>query len=162
MKNSILTILIFLALIILSIFIVISLDSPKESKEDFAKVTFITNGGSSTTFICEIADSPEKRAEGLMFRKDLPESEGMLFIFDEAKNVCFWMKDTLMPLDIIFIAENNSVVNVEEAAVQLNVSDDKLIRYCSAAPIKWVVEINSGLSEKFDINKGAVVDIKYE
>jgi uncharacterized membrane protein (UPF0127 family) len=64
-------------------------------------------------------------------------------------------------LDIIFINENKSVIKIEQAEVQLDVPDYELNLYCSDKPIKWVVEINKGLSEKFDIRNGTNVTIEF-
>ena len=72
------------------------------------------------------------------------------------------LKNTLIPLDIIFIDENNVVINIKEASVQTNVSDDELARYCSNEEAKWVVEINRGLSELLKIQEGTLVTIESE
>ena len=161
MRNKILIIFALLVLIVILVFVFISLDYHKESKEGLAKITFNITDDNSTNFICEIADSSEEREKGLMFRENLSEDKGMLFVFEEATNTCFWMKNTLIPLDIIFIDENNSVVNIEEAIVQLNISDIELIRYCSESASKYVVEINKGLSGEYGIKKGTTVKIEY-
>lgn len=62
----------------------------------------------------EIADTPEKQEKGLMGRKSLPEDQGMLFIYDEPQDLSYWMKDTLISLDIIFIDDDMEVVSVKQ------------------------------------------------
>ena len=84
----------------------------------------------------------------------------MLFVYDEPKEVSYIMKDMRFPLDIIFIAENGTVVNVEEAEVEDPGTDyDDLVRYRSDGQIKWVVEINQGLSQQNGVGPGTQMTI---
>jgi len=161
MKYKIILSAIVLSVILFSIIYLIIQESPesKNENEENTTVTFLVNGTEPVTFYCEVADTAEEREKGLMFRESLDEDKGMLFIFEETKFACFWMKNTLIPLDIIFIDENNFVINIEKASVQTNVSDDKLTLYCSDREAKWVVEINRGVSEQFNIEKGTIVNI---
>ena len=71
------------------------------------------------------------------------------------------MKNTLIPLDMIFIDENGFVTNVEEADVEPGVPDNQLTRYSSAGPIKWVLEVNQGLAAANGIHTGTYVNITY-
>ncbi len=100
-------------------------------------------------FNCEIADTPVKRARGLMFRESLDENRGMLFIFPDEKNHSFWMKNTLISLDIIFINQDKQIVGIVENAEPENSQQLKVDR-----PSKYVLEIKSGLVEKYEIETG--------
>ena len=102
-------------------------------------------------FFVEIADTPEKKSQGLMYREKLAENRGMLFIFDKEGNYSFWMKNTLIPLDIIWLNENKEVVFIKNNAQPCQ-------NECPAikpdAEAKYVLEINSGLANKINLNLG--------
>jgi uncharacterized membrane protein (UPF0127 family) len=132
-----------------------------EVKEQMALVSFHNPDDSYFNVTCEIADSDSEHTRGLMFREELPEEEGMLFVYQTPQNVSFWMKNTKIPLDIIFISENRTVLKILEADIQPDVPDSQLVRYRSSGPIKWVVEINQGLSAHNGITNGTLVEIKY-
>jgi uncharacterized membrane protein (UPF0127 family) len=133
-----------------------------QNREDSkALVSFHVSDSNALNFTCEVARTSKERTRGLMDRKELGEKEGMLFVYDTPQNVNFWMKDTPIPLDIIFILENLTVISVQEADVQLDVPDNELTRYESPAPVKWVVEINQGLSAFYGIEEGTKVDIYF-
>lgn len=166
MKKKKLSILIIVFVVIIAalymLFIEeISLTEEKENHQPLALVTFQLNDSASLDITCEIASNPEERSEGLMHREELPMDRGMLFVYDETTNVSYWMKNTLIPLDIIFINETGEVINVEEAEIEPDVPDNELTRYNSSAPTKWVVEINQGLSALHGIQPGTHVDIEY-
>ena len=72
----------------------------------------LESGGKSHVVQVELADTPEKRERGMMFRKELADGKGMLFIFDEEGEHSFWMKDTLIPLDLIFVDSAGRVTGV--------------------------------------------------
>ena len=106
----------------------------------------------AVSFSVELAVTPEELSKGLMFRDNLPEKHGMLFIFDDTAQRSFWMKNTLIPLDIIFLDGNFVVVNIEYA---VPCRADPCPSYVSEAPAKYVLEINANLSEKYNIKKGS-------
>jgi uncharacterized membrane protein (UPF0127 family) len=124
-------------------------------------VSFALPGNETFEIFCEIADTPSEQAEGLMYRVDMPQDEGMLFVFDPPRTTSFWMKNTLIPLDMIFIDENCVVTNVEEAIVETGVPDSQLIRYHSDGTVKYVLEINQGLAAANGIDAGIVTTITY-
>ena len=97
----------------------------------------------------ELAQSPEQRSTGLMFRTAMGTNEGMLFVFDEAGTQCFWMKNTLLPLSIAFVADDGSVVNIDEMKPQT------LDSHCSTRPVRFVLEMNQGWFAKRGIRAGA-------
>jgi uncharacterized membrane protein (UPF0127 family) len=100
----------------------------------------------------EVADTDLKRERGLMFRKKLGENDGMLFVFDDEKYVTFWMKNTLIPLDIIFISSNGTINEIKEN-VQPCLADPCEL-YPSVNPSKYVLEVNANFSKKNGISVG--------
>lgn len=110
-----------------------------------------------TTFTIEIAKTPEEKAKGLMFREELPVNYGMLFIFDDDAPRSFWMKNTLIPLDMIFIDSNLKVVEIKEHIPPCK--KDPCQSYPSK-PAKYVLEINSGVSDLRKITEGSSVMLK--
>jgi hypothetical protein len=101
------------------------------------------------TYTLEIADTPETRARGLMFRTDLAADSGMLFVWDEPAPRSFWMRNTPLPLDIIFLDEAGQVVNV--AARTTPFSEKRLP---SEGPALAVLEVNAGEAERRGIGPG--------
>ena len=97
----------------------------------------------------ELAQTPDERATGLMFRKTMPTGSGMLFAFDEPGIQCFWMKNTLIALSIAFIADDGSIVNIDE------MKPLSLDSRCSAKPVRFVLEMNQGWFAKRGIKPGA-------
>jgi uncharacterized membrane protein (UPF0127 family) len=131
------------------------------TNEQLAVVTFFPANSTSVVMTCEVASSPEERLMGLMFREELPVDEGMLFVYEYPHNVSFWMKNVLIPLDIIFLNESGTVINVEEADVEIDVPDENLGSYCSVGPVLWVVEVNQDLCKLYGIGVGTNVSIEY-
>ncbi|MCY4153594.1 MAG: DUF192 domain-containing protein [Aestuariivita sp.] len=100
-------------------------------------------------FSTEIADSHAERSQGLMHREVLPRSSGMLFVFERPQSVWFWMKDTLIPLDIIFMDQSGTVKKVHEMA-----KPHDLTRIHGGDDIQYVFEINGGLAAALGIAAG--------
>lgn len=100
-------------------------------------------------FSVEIADTPESQALGLMFRESLPRGAGMLFLYERPQPVAFWMRNTLIPLDMIFADETGTVRRVHHEAVPL---DETPIPGGDA--VLAVLEINGGLARRFGIAEG--------
>lgn len=96
----------------------------------------------------QVAQTPEQRATGLMFRRTMGTNDGMLFAFEEAGVQCFWMKNTLLPLSAAFIADDGTVVNVEDMKPQT------LDSHCSKKPVRFVLEMNQGWFAKRGIKSG--------
>lgn len=103
----------------------------------------------SARFSVEIVDTPETRARGLMFREDLPQTAGMLFVYDQPQPVSFWMRNTPLPLDLIFLDDSGTVTRIHENAVPF---DETPIP--GGGPVRAVLEINGGLSERFGFAPG--------
>ena len=105
---------------------------------------------SQTKFKVEIASSPQSRSKGLMHRKSMSDDQGMLFAFPDSEFRSFWMKNTYISLDIIFLDENWEVINWYTNTEVLQTNE----RYTSSKPSKYVIELNSGVSEKIHIEAG--------
>lgn len=96
----------------------------------------------------QMAVSPEQHAMGLMFRRDMPQHEGMLFIFQNPAKQCFWMKNTLLPLTAAFVADDGTIVNLED------MQPHSLASHCSKAPVRFVLEMNQGWFAKKGLKAG--------
>ena len=105
----------------------------------------------------EVADTPEEHILGLMNREHLPEGEGMLFVFGDESGRSFWMKDTLIPLDIMFVGSSMDILNIAEDA-QPCVADPCPL-YRSSGPAMYVVEANAGFAEQHGISAGQSIGI---
>jgi hypothetical protein len=108
-------------------------------------------------FKVELAKTASEQAKGLMYRAQLPEEQGMLFVFEKDSSRTFWMKSTLIPLDMIFIDSDLKVVEVK-ANIQ-PCKEDPCPQYKSV-PAMYVLEINGGLAEKNGIKAGSFVTLK--
>jgi uncharacterized membrane protein (UPF0127 family) len=97
----------------------------------------------------QIANNDFDRELGLMFRKQMDENKGMLFIFPEEARQSFWMRNTLISLDMIFVNAINKIVTIHKNTQTL--SDQS---YPSTAPAKYVIEVNGGYCSKYNINEG--------
>ena len=100
----------------------------------------------------EIADNNFERQTGLMYRKKMDNDKGMLFIFDTSEIKSFYMKNTYISLDILYINSNNTIINIIESTQPLNETS-----LFSDLPVKYVLEINAGLSKKWNIKKGSKI-----
>jgi len=137
----------FLIIILLSAFLLGGLFFfiYKNNKKD--QVCFKDN-----CFKVELAKTDEERMQGLMFRKSLEKNRGMLFIFPGEGIYSFWMKDTLIPLDIIWINQNKEVVFISENTQPCKEDPCPLISPDKKA--KYVLEINSGISKEIGLKVG--------
>jgi uncharacterized membrane protein (UPF0127 family) len=105
-----------------------------------------------TSIAIEIADTPETQMQGLMGRRILDDSSGMLFVFERIEPQKFWMKNTPIPLDIIFIGGDGCIVNIVESTTPMSNQ-----RYRSKGPIKYVVEVHAGFVKRFKIDSSTCI-----
>lgn len=96
----------------------------------------------------QVAASPQERQTGLMFRREMPQHEGMLFVFELPATQCFWMKNTQLPLTAAFVADDGTIVNLADMQP---LSEDS---HCSAKPVRYVLEMNQGWFAKRGIKAG--------
>jgi uncharacterized membrane protein (UPF0127 family) len=116
--------------------------------QELAPLVVGTQAGPQS-FEVEIADDPAERARGLMFRRSMAPERGMLFDFGSDQPVSFWMRNTYIPLDMIFIRADGSVDSIAERTTPLS---ERSVR--SKGPVRYVLEINAGLSRQLGIRAG--------
>jgi uncharacterized membrane protein (UPF0127 family) len=97
----------------------------------------------------QVAQTPDQRSIGLMFRAEMPTHEGMLFVFEQPSTQCFWMKNTLLPLTAAFVADDGTIVNLADMKPQTTDS------HCSTKPVRFVLEMNQGWFAKKGLKAGS-------
>lgn len=112
----------------------------------------LRGGARVVRFAVELADDADERARGLMFRPSMASSAGMLFVYERPQHAVFWMKNTLIPLDMIFADATGLVTHVHENAVPM---DETTI--LGGRDVTYVLEINGGLAGRLGIAPGAVM-----
>ena len=117
---------------------------------DVCTITIVTQKNRRIKLNIEIADTMDDRLRGLMFRKYLPENQGMLFIFDETEKRSFWMKNTYLPLSIAYISRNGIINEIYHMRPL-----DTSVTYPSIYPARYVLEVNKGWFKKNNIKKGS-------
>ena len=119
------------------------------------RVTIATQQGRTVAFNVEIADSPAKRELGLQYRRDLASDHGMIFLFPAQSEQTFWMKNTPIPLDMIFISRELKIVGIVEQATPFSLDPRSV-----GAPSQYVLEINGGLAKLNGIRRGDSVSFE--
>lgn len=104
------------------------------------------------TFTVDVADDPQERAQGLMFVEQMPTFTGMLFVYERPQSVSFWMKNTLIPLDMIFAAPDGEVLRIHENAIP-----GDLTPIPGGEGVQMVLEVNGGLSARLGLQTGDVL-----
>lgn len=115
------------------------------------------DGRSLGTFVVEVATTGEERAKGLMFRRELAPQKGMLFLFPDERQLSFWMKNTLIPLDMVFVSRDWRVVGIIERATPLSEESRGVPQ-----PSQYVLEFIGGTVARLGINVGATVKVHGE
>jgi len=121
---------------------------PPTANVALPQVTFNPAAGSVVTLYVEIADTPDKQETGLMNRTAMAEDQGMLFAFEGQTTVPFWMKDTLLPLSIAFVADTGRIVDIQDMQPQ------DLTLHNPAAPYTYAIEVNQGYFRRHAIAVG--------
>ncbi len=114
-----------------------------------AKLTIISRNNVKHDFTVELAETDQQQQTGEMFRTSVPENEGMLFDWHAPRDVPMWMKNTLVPLDMIFIGPDGTVTHIAEDAVP-----QSLAVIPSGGPVRATLEVQGGLTAKLDIRVG--------
>ncbi len=96
----------------------------------------------------QLAQTPQERLTGLMYRREMSQHEGMLFVFEQATVQCFWMRNTYIPLTAAFVADDGTIVNLADMKP---LSDDS---HCSTKPVRFVLEMNQGWFARRNIAAG--------
>lgn len=116
---------------------------------DTQPLTIVTASGERHDFSVELALDPDQREQGLMYRKTMAPDAGMLFDFGEARAISMWMRNTLIPLDMVFIDDAGTITHIHEQAKPLS---EAIIS--SQGPVKYVLELNGGEASRREIHKG--------
>lgn len=109
----------------------------------------------------ELATTMREQQRGLMYRNNLKVGEGMLFIFKRTQEITFWMKNTLIPLDMIFVGEDMEIKYIEEKTPPCEDSENCPL-YSSKEPVRYVLEVPGGYSKLFGVKKGDTIEIMDE
>ncbi len=119
------------------------------------ELLFISNHDGETLSVIdiEIADTDQKTMQGLMYRSSMPQNAGMLFLMPREDIQGFWMRNTYIPLDMIFVNSNKQIVTIHANTTPMNESS-----YISTAPALYVVEVNAGYCNKNNIKEGDKID----
>lgn len=110
---------------------------------------WIESGGARHLFRVELAETPAQHARGLMFRADLAPDEGMLFDYGAPRHVSMWMKNTLVPLDMLFIAADGEIVRIARWTTPLSLEPVP-----SLAPVAGVLELRGGTADRLGLRAG--------
>lgn len=116
----------------------------------------IKSAGNEHTFDVEIAITDDQRARGLMYRRKMPAQHGMLFLFDTNQVVTMWMKNTFIPLDILFIDKNGLIMHMAKSTVP-----ESLAHISSKVPVISVLELNAGTADRLNIQLGDQIDYRF-
>jgi uncharacterized protein len=144
---------IFLArLLLASLALLVALSAPMSSGRAESADLVVDTAGGEVRFTVELVDTPETRSRGLMFRTELPAGHGMLFDFKEDQHVAFWMRNTLIPLDMVFIDSRGRIARIHERA---RPHDETAIP--SVMPVQAVLEIAGGEARRLGLTVGDTV-----
>ena len=124
------------------------LSAPAQTPAALQPLEIATKSGVHV-FAVEMASTPEEQAKGLMFRRHMPEGQGMLFDFHREQPTSFWMKNTYIPLDMIFIRGDGRILRIAENTVPLS---EALVT--SGGPVRAVLEVIGGTARKLGIAPG--------
>lgn len=120
-----------------------------ETAGDAREALLVTTDAGDKQFQVERADDPQERARGLMFRREMADEHGMLFDFGAEEPASFWMANTYIPLDMIFIKADGTIESIAERTTPLSQRS-----VTSKGPVRYVLEINGGLSDELGIEPG--------
>ena len=131
------------------ILLILTLAAPQAVAQEFSELWIETEAGARYRFEIELAVTPEEQARGLMHREEMAADAGMLFLFEPIRPVSFWMKNTLISLDMLFVDTEGRIVNIGERTEPLSLDSVP-----SDGPVRAVLEINGGLSAQLGIRPG--------
>ncbi len=140
-------------------------DDPTRSSLNLAEITYMDHFAvlsiGSSRFKLEVASSPIELQTGLMERSNLAPDEGMLFSFGHEEKWGLWMKQTLVPLDAIWLDSTGSVVHITTMPVQIGVPDSQLVVYAPTTPSLYAIELPAGTAQRVGIELGMKIDIAH-
>lgn len=132
-----------------AVLVALACASKKGVEPTVPRVVVETAAGARHAVRVEVARTEPERRRGLMDRSSLPDDAGMLFLFDETAEQAFWMKDTLLPLDMIFLDDEGRVVGIVESAAPRTLTSRSV-----GAPSRYVLEVNGGWSRARGVKAG--------
>ena len=122
---------------------------PQPQNLPLQPLAIVKQDGAAVALKVQVADDANETRIGLMYRTEMPEHHGMLFVFDKPSVQSFWMKDTLIPLDLLFIGEEGRIMHIHA-----NAAPRDLTGISSRFPVREVLEINGGMAEKWGVQVG--------
>ncbi|OHV85175.1 DUF192 domain-containing protein [Ensifer sp. LCM 4579] len=137
------------ALAALFLFSWLAISAAADVSFERGQLKLMTGQGRTHSFTVELAVDPDQRAQGLMYRRQMAPDHGMLFDFGETRRVMMWMKNTYLPLDMLFAAADGTVRHIHENAVPLS---ESIID--SREPVEFVLELNAGTVRRLGIKPG--------
>ncbi|MFM8930224.1 MAG: DUF192 domain-containing protein [Betaproteobacteria bacterium] len=137
-----------LALLVLLPLAVSAIPAAARAQDSAQQLPAITLTTGMHRISAEVARTAEQRAIGLMHRKAMPQHAGMIFVFERPEPLCFWMKNTLIPLSIAFLQDDGTIINIEEMKPQT------LNSHCSARPARFALEMNAAWFSKRGLKPG--------
>jgi uncharacterized protein len=133
----------------LAAFLLLALPAAAETAGALRQGLVVATGSGEHAFQVELADDARERSRGLMYRRSMPKDEGMLFDFGKEQPVGFWMANTYIPLDMLFIKADGTVESIAERTTPMSQRSIP-----SKGPVRYVLEINGGLSRELGIRPG--------
>ena len=137
---------------VLSALFVLLLLPAAAAAQERVPLTVVAADGTEHAFEVEVADTPEERGRGLMHREELAPDHGMLFIFPRRERIAMWMRNTPLPLDMLFIDQDGRVTQIAERTVPYSEAT-----ITSRRRVRYVLELVGGTSERLSIAPGAMV-----
>jgi len=138
----------YLALV-LSVLVLFGCDTHKPNPDPTRHLVIVSRDGKEHGFNIELALTPQQQQIGLMNRTEMPKDEGMLFVFPDESEHGFWMKNTLIPLDMVFIKRDGTIHHIHDSA-----KPNDLTSIPSQGPVLAVLELNGGIAKKLGIVPG--------
>jgi uncharacterized protein len=143
------------AVLVLSglLFLGCAADSTGEPAKAQKQLPAVELRSGAVTVLAELARSPEEQAAGLMFRKSLADGKGMLFVYNDDRRLSFWMKNTLVPLSIAFLAADGTIREIHDMKPQslTPVNSSRSVRYALEVPQGWFDRVGLAAGDRFEI-----------
>lgn len=145
-------------IIVAGVFLLLACPADADGVKGFTQtaIQIETGAGRSMEFTVFLALSGKQHARGLMFVDELGERQGMLFVYQRSQNISMWMKNTMLPLDMLFIRQDGTIARIEKETKPYAL--DSIV---SGEPVLAILELNGGVADKYGIQPGDRVISKY-